>query len=218
MDEANTASTFTSENLPISFHSPFMLCPRSFLFVIVANVSPGSASRSLAVAYYQGNHYINEIYFERVDYFVADTLALTKILSDPASCAPLEVEGSLAEDWYQGGSEPYLYQRPSVLDLVQVPWKPWYKRTNSLQYRPQLPWHDNALTEFPLVVLDISNLNNSVKYSIAAFHICYMAEWLHRYYNYNYLNYIPNYRCLDDILLVDAAALDCMSVFTLPVC
>ncbi|KAL6238399.1 hypothetical protein BDW75DRAFT_237498 [Aspergillus navahoensis] len=81
--------------------------------------------------------------------FVADTLALTEILSDPASRAPLEAERSLAEDWYREGNEPHLHQRPSVPDSVQAPWKPWYERTNFLQHRPQLPWRDDALTEFP---------------------------------------------------------------------
>jgi hypothetical protein len=75
-------------------------CPRSFLFVIVANVGPGGTSRSLAVAYRQGDNYIKQSYFERVEHFVADTLAVIEILSDPANRALLEAERMLAKDWH----------------------------------------------------------------------------------------------------------------------
>ncbi|KAL4922567.1 hypothetical protein BDW62DRAFT_18 [Aspergillus aurantiobrunneus] len=283
--------------MPRGYIELYHLCPRSFLFAVVANVGPGGASRPLAVAYRQGDNHINEAYFELVDHFVADTLALTEILSDPANRAPLEAERSLAEDWYrqsQGPNEPPLYQRSSVPDSVQPPFKPWYERTDPLQRQPQLPWRDDALTEFPftatclllgllgdngdgnakatkrtrtrpgdvqlqplstvfrgdcleygLVVLDISDLNSGVKYGIAAFPVRYMAEvqyrsadwdpvedpqpekepdvvpsspqprellsihqWLRRYYNYEHLNYVPNCRRLDDMPLVDDAALD----------
>ncbi|KAL4776494.1 hypothetical protein BDW60DRAFT_213879 [Aspergillus nidulans var. acristatus] len=258
----------------------YHLCPPSFLFAVVANVGPGGASRPLAVAYRQGDFHINETYFELVDHFVADTLALTEILSDPANRAPLEAERSLAED--------------CVPDSVQPPFKPWYERTDPLQRRPQLTWRDDVLTEFPftatclllgllgdigdgntkatkrtrtrpgdvqlqplstvfrgdcleygLVILDISDLNSGVKYGITAFPVRYMAEvqyrsahwdpvqdpqpekepdvvpssprprellsihqWLHRYYNYEHLNYVPNCRRLDDMPLVDDTALD----------
>jgi hypothetical protein len=92
--------------MPRGYIELYHLCPPSFLFAVVANVGPGGASRPLAVAYRQGDFHINETYFELVDHFVADTLALTEILSDPANRAPLEAERSLAEDWYRRSQGP----------------------------------------------------------------------------------------------------------------
>ncbi|KAL4860331.1 hypothetical protein BDV12DRAFT_205195 [Aspergillus spectabilis] len=132
--------------------SQLLCAPAPSLFAIVANVGPGGASRTLAVAYRQGDDYIKQTLFERVDHVVADTLALIEILSDPANRALLEAERALAEDWYrrsQGGSEVHPTQRPSVPDSVQPPWVPWNKIGKDLQQRPQLPWRDNLLTEFP---------------------------------------------------------------------
>ncbi|KAL4861963.1 hypothetical protein BDV12DRAFT_203501 [Aspergillus spectabilis] len=127
-----------------------VLCPRSFLFVIVANVGPGGASRSLAVAYRQGDNYIKQSYFERVDHLVADILAVIEILSDPANRALLEAERALAADWYRGSCQVDSSERPSVPDSVQPPWVPYYKRNNGPQHQPQLPWRGgDALTEFP---------------------------------------------------------------------
>ncbi|KAL3494969.1 hypothetical protein BJX62DRAFT_246848 [Aspergillus germanicus] len=128
------------------------LCPRSFLFVIVANVGPGGASRSLAVAYHQGDNYIKETYLERVDHVVADTLALIEILSDPANRAPLEAERALAEDWYcrsEGADKVDCSERPSIPDSVQPPWVPWNEGSERLQHRPQLHWRGSTLTKFP---------------------------------------------------------------------
>ncbi|KAL3475937.1 hypothetical protein BJX99DRAFT_259013 [Aspergillus californicus] len=217
--------------MPREYTKIWQLCPRSFLFAIVADV--GGTSRSLAVAYRQGDNYIKESYFERVDHFVADTLALIEILSDPANRALLEAERALAEDYQFDCSE-----RPSVPDSVQPPWVSWYERNKGPQYQPQLPWRGDALTEFPfittclllgllgdngdgekkdkaskrsrtrpsdvqlqplstlfrgdcleygLVILDISDLDSGVKYGIAAFPVCYMAEvgWLDRSSGWN---------------------------------
>ncbi|KIA75760.1 hypothetical protein HK57_00440 [Aspergillus ustus] len=138
--------------MPREYTEVCRMCPRSFLFAIVANVGPNGASRSLAVAYRQGNNYIKETYLERVDHFVADTLALIEILSDPANRAPLEAERALAEDWYcrsQGAAAVDCSERPSVPDSVQPPWVPWHERSERLQHRPQLHWRGNTVTKFP---------------------------------------------------------------------
>jgi hypothetical protein len=139
--------------MPREYTELCRMCPRSFLFAVVANVGcPGLESRSLAVAYRQGDSYIKETYLERVDHFVADTLALIEILSDPANRAPLEVERALAQDWYwrpEAQKENRFTSRPSVPDSVQPLYVPWKKRRECLQHRPQLPWRDDALTEFP---------------------------------------------------------------------
>jgi hypothetical protein len=253
------------------------------------------------VAYRQGDNYIKETYLERVDHFVADTLALIEILSDPANRAPLEAERALAQVWYwrsQARKKNQFTPRPRVPDSVQPPYVPWKKRRECLQHRPQLPWRDDALTEFPftttclllgllggngdgtkrsrtrpgdvqlqplstvflgecieygLVVLDISDLDSGVKYGIAAFPVRYMADvqykdessgwdpvedpapekepdvvpfsprprgllsihqWLSRYFHYDDLSNEPSLRRLDNMPLVDPAALDCMSVST----
>lgn len=54
-------------------------CPGSFVFSVVATVGAGGASRSLTVAYCQGSD-ISPSFLSRVDHFVADTLAVIKIL------------------------------------------------------------------------------------------------------------------------------------------
>ncbi|KAL3472683.1 hypothetical protein BJX99DRAFT_249446 [Aspergillus californicus] len=126
------------------------MCPRSFLFAIVANVGPGSESRSLAVAYRQGDNHYTETYFERVDHFVTETLALIEILSDPANRAPLEAEKALAQDWYwqsEAHNKNRFTPRSTVPDSVQPPWEPRIKRNGPL--RPELPWREDTLTVFP---------------------------------------------------------------------
>jgi hypothetical protein len=139
-----------SKNMARGYIKIGAFCPRSFLFVIVANVGPAGASRSLAVAYRQGDNYIKQSYFERVEHFVVDTLAVIEILSDPASRALLEAERALAADWYRGSHQVDWNERPSVPDSVPPPWVQWYKRNNGPQHQPQLPWRgDDALTEFP---------------------------------------------------------------------
>ncbi|KAL4866044.1 hypothetical protein BDV12DRAFT_140247 [Aspergillus spectabilis] len=127
-------------------------CPRSFLFTVVANVGPGGASRSLAVAYRQGNDDNSQSFLSRVDHFVADTLALIEIFSDPANRAPLEAERSLAEGWYR--DEVDCSERPSVPDTPQprflVPEGYYWGR--QMQPQPQLPWHDVTPSEFPFTI------------------------------------------------------------------
>ncbi|KAJ5437724.1 hypothetical protein N7445_006268 [Penicillium cf. griseofulvum] len=126
--------------------------PRSFLFAVVANVGPGGASRSLAVAYRQHHdEYNSQISWGRVHCMVTDILALTEILSDPANRAPLEAERALAEDWYRRsqGHEPPIHERPSVPDTAQPPFVPWYKRWEPGQQQPPLPWRDDAPSKFP---------------------------------------------------------------------
>ncbi len=148
--------------MPHEYTELCRMCPRSFLFAIVANVGPGGASRSLAVAYRQGDNHIEETHLERVDHFVADILALIDILSDPANRAPLEAERALAENCYWrslGGNEAPLNPRPNVPDSAQPPYVPWTEEegegeeeggeSKSSQHRPRLPWRDGALTEFP---------------------------------------------------------------------
>jgi hypothetical protein len=99
--------------------------PRSFLFSVVANVGPRGASRSLAVAYRQGNDRdTSASSLARVEHVVADTLALIEILSDPANRAPLKAERALAEGWYRrshGGNEAESSERPSIPDTPQPP-------------------------------------------------------------------------------------------------
>ncbi|KAL4930990.1 uncharacterized protein BDV17DRAFT_280551 [Aspergillus undulatus] len=128
--------------------------PRSFLFAVVANVGPGGASRPLAVAYRQGCDRTTALWPpERIHRFVADTLALIEILSDPANRALLEAERALAKDWYRrskGANEPHINERPSVPDSPQPPFvKPDRRYKYPVPPRPQLPWHDDALSEFP---------------------------------------------------------------------
>ncbi|CAG7962111.1 unnamed protein product [Penicillium nalgiovense] len=126
--------------------------PRSFVFAVVANVGPGGASRSLAVAYRQHHdEYSMNSSWPRVHHMVTDTLALIEILSDPANHrAPLEAERALAEDWYRRSqAEPPIHERPSVPDTAQPPFKPWYRRREPIQQQPPLPWRDNALSQFP---------------------------------------------------------------------
>ncbi|KAJ6149089.1 hypothetical protein N7471_000288 [Penicillium samsonianum] len=131
--------------------------PRSFLFSVVANVGPRGASRSLGVAYRQGND--RDAFASsqaRVENVVADTLALIEILSDPMNRAPLEAERALAEGWYrrsQGGNETESTKRPTIPDTPQppfiVPDGSW--RREQPQILPELPWHDDALSEFPFI-------------------------------------------------------------------
>ncbi|KAJ9490293.1 hypothetical protein VN97_g2949 [Penicillium thymicola] len=130
--------------------------PRSFLFSVVANVGPRGASRSLAVAYRQGNDTDASVSSQaRVENVVADTLALIEILSGPMNRAPLEAERALAEGWYrrsQGGNKTEsTTERPTIPDTPQppfiVPDGSW--RREQPQILPELPWHDDALNEFP---------------------------------------------------------------------
>ncbi|KAJ5897816.1 hypothetical protein N7504_008104 [Penicillium tannophilum] len=129
--------------------------PRSFLFSVVANVGPHGASRSLAVAYRQGNDKdISVSSSERVENVVADILALIKIFSDPANRAPLEAERALAEGWYgrsQGDNEAESNERPSISDSPQPPFviPDGSQEEEQSQIQPELPWHDDGLNEFP---------------------------------------------------------------------
>ncbi|KAL4874301.1 hypothetical protein BJY04DRAFT_225153 [Aspergillus karnatakaensis] len=124
-------------------------CPRSFLFAIVANVGPEGASRSLAVAYRQGNDGNSSSIPSRVSHFVADTLALIEILSDPANRAPLEAERSLAEGWYR--DEVECSDRPSVPDTPQPPFlvPEGYSWASQMHPQPELPWNGDSSHEFP---------------------------------------------------------------------
>ncbi|KAJ5382247.1 hypothetical protein N7517_000158 [Penicillium concentricum] len=129
--------------------------PRSFLFSVVANVGPHGASRSLAVAYRQGNDKdISASSSERVENVVADILALIKIFSDSANRAPLEAERALAEGWYgrsQGDNEAESNERPSIPDRPQPPFviPDGSQEEEQSQIQPELPWHDDGLSEFP---------------------------------------------------------------------
>lgn len=138
--------------------------PRSFLFSIVANVGPGGASRSLAVAYRQGRDSdIPPSSLERVRHVVADARVLIEILSDPANRVPLEAERALAEDWYRRRSESDVQversasERPSVPDTPQPPFvvpdgRDWEEKKKKLQVLPDLQWRDGTLSEFPFTV------------------------------------------------------------------
>ncbi|KAL4810802.1 hypothetical protein BDV18DRAFT_155415 [Aspergillus unguis] len=135
--------------MPHEYAELCRICPRSFLFAIVANVDPGRESRTLAVAYRQGDNHVKETHMERVNHFVEDTLALIEVLSDPTNRAPLEAEMGLARDWYWKTESQAAYKkqyppRHSVPDSVQ----PSYTK-ECLQRRPQLPWRDDAPTKFP---------------------------------------------------------------------
>ncbi|KAB8067061.1 hypothetical protein BDV29DRAFT_163811 [Aspergillus leporis] len=223
---------------PTRMVGPASESPRSFLFCVVANVGPGGASRSLAVAYRQGRDTNSrEGYWTREDHAVVDIITIIDILSDPANRAPLEAERALAEDWYrrsQGDNEPEVNERPSVPDTPQPPFVMpnaycWGWRAEQAQLLPELPWHDDRLSEFPftttclllgllrddgdgdtnttnsnsvrpgdvqlqplstifrgdckeygLVILDISDLHNGVKYGIVAFDVHYMADVFYR--------------------------------------
>ncbi|KAJ5416089.1 hypothetical protein N7465_004784 [Penicillium sp. CMV-2018d] len=130
--------------------------PRSFLFAVVANVGPSGASRPLAVAYRQGCDRTTALWpAERVHCLVADTLALIETLSDPANRAPLEAERALAKDWYRrskGGNEAHINKRPSVPDSPQPPFfVPDGRHEKPVPLRPQLPWYDDTLSEFPFI-------------------------------------------------------------------
>ncbi|KAJ5130247.1 uncharacterized protein N7515_006286 [Penicillium bovifimosum] len=136
----------------LGYTTLYSTTPRSFLFAVVANVGPGGASRSLAVAYRQHHdEYTPQISWGRVHCMVTDILALTEILSDPANRAPLEAERALAEDWYRRsqGHEPPIHERPSVPDTAQPPFVPWYKWREPGQQQPPLPWRDDAPSKFP---------------------------------------------------------------------
>ncbi|KAL2830714.1 hypothetical protein BJY01DRAFT_226972 [Aspergillus pseudoustus] len=130
--------------------------PRSFLFAVVANVGPGSASRTLAVAYRKGSG---------MGHVVADTLALIDVLSDPANRAPLEAERSLAEDWYRCQTQSQSHagrenktensiERPCIPDTPPPPFvhccdRRRYHRAER-QRPPELPWRDDGASgEFP---------------------------------------------------------------------
>jgi hypothetical protein len=137
--------------MPRGYTQLYKLCPRSFLFAIVANVAPDGASRSLAVAYRQGNDANSASFPSRVSHFVADTLALIEILSDPANRAPLEAERSLAEGWYR--DEVECSDRPSVPDRPQPPFlvPEGYSWARQMHPQPQLPWDGDASREFPFI-------------------------------------------------------------------
>ncbi|KAG2411746.1 hypothetical protein HFD88_009302 [Aspergillus terreus] len=111
-------------------------------------------SRSLAVAYRQGNDDVSLSFLSRVDHFVADSLALIEILSDPASRASLEAERALAEGSYRrslGPNEADGRERPSVPDTPQprflVP--AGYRWGQQTQPQPELRWRDGTSSEFP---------------------------------------------------------------------
>ncbi|KAJ5158757.1 uncharacterized protein N7500_008408 [Penicillium coprophilum] len=129
--------------------------PRSYLFAVVANVGPHGTSRSLAVAYRQGND--SDVYLSdlaRMRHVVTDILTLIDILSDPANRGPLEAERALAQSWYRrslGRTEAKSSERPSVPDSPQPPFVmpgSCHLRGKG-QLQPELPWHDDALSEFP---------------------------------------------------------------------
>ncbi|KAJ5320670.1 hypothetical protein N7508_000953 [Penicillium antarcticum] len=108
--------------------------PRSFLFSVVANVGPRGASRSLAVAYRQGND--------------RDASASSRTRVENVA------ERALAEGWYrrsQGGNETESTERPTISDTPQPPFivldGSW--RREQPQILPELPRHDDALSEFP---------------------------------------------------------------------
>ncbi|KAL4793261.1 hypothetical protein BDV19DRAFT_391297 [Aspergillus venezuelensis] len=156
--------------MPPEYTSLCKLCPRSFLFAIVANVGPGRTARTLAIAYRQGNDDLSgdQTFVSRVDYFVSDTLALIDVLSDPANRAPLEAERALAEDWYRrsqsqtqsqsqsqsqflSADKPHVSQRPSVPATTQpkflVP--EGYYWNQQTEPQPLLPWRAAETVEFP---------------------------------------------------------------------
>ncbi|KAJ0424725.1 hypothetical protein BJY00DRAFT_276228 [Aspergillus carlsbadensis] len=137
--------------MPRGYTQLYKMCPRSFLFAIVANVGPNGASRSLAVAYRQGNDTNSASFPSRVSHFVADTLALIEILSDPANRAPLEAERSLAEGWYR--DEVECSDRPSVPDTPQPPFlvPEGYSWARQMHPQPPLPWDGDASCEFSFI-------------------------------------------------------------------
>ncbi|KAJ5741262.1 hypothetical protein N7533_010671 [Penicillium manginii] len=123
---------------------------RSYLFAVVANVGPGSASRTLSVAYRQHPEKYNARGSgTRVEHMVADTLALIAILSDHANRAPLEAEKAIAEDWYRRSHEPPINERPSVPDRPQPLYVPPRKRRLRVEPLTALPWQDEAVRTFP---------------------------------------------------------------------
>ncbi|KAJ5465398.1 hypothetical protein N7530_009185 [Penicillium desertorum] len=123
---------------------------RSYLFAVVANVGPGSVSRTLSVAYRQHPEKCNARGSgTRVEHMVADTLALIVILSDPANRARLEAEKAIAEDWYRRSHEPPVNERPSVPDRPQPLYVPPSKRRLRVEPLPALPWQDEAVRTFP---------------------------------------------------------------------
>ncbi|CBF82938.1 predicted protein [Aspergillus nidulans FGSC A4] len=133
---------FHQRKLPREYTNLCNLCPRSFLFAIVANVGPGGTTRTLVIAYHQGNDDISgeQTFVSRDDYFVSDTLALIETFRTPQS---------QTQSQFQGAGEPHVNQRPSVPDTPQprflVPeGYSWGKQTE-----PQLvlPWR--ACAEFP---------------------------------------------------------------------
>ncbi|KAJ9478551.1 hypothetical protein VN97_g13187, partial [Penicillium thymicola] len=108
--------------------------------------------------------------------YVADTLALIEILSDPANRAPLEAERALAEGWYRrshGGNEAESSERPSIPDTPQPP---FVHAPCDVQLQPLSTVFRGDCTEYGLVVLDISDLDSGVKYGIVGFPVRYMAE------------------------------------------
>ncbi|KAJ5240660.1 uncharacterized protein N7469_002251 [Penicillium citrinum] len=128
--------------------------PRSFLFAVVANVGPGGASRSLAVAYRQHHDKYNsaEAAGARVHHLTTDALALIDILSDPANRASLEAERALAEGWYRRSPhEPPVHERPSIPDTAQPPYVPCFERRVPVQQQAPLPWRDDTPSQFPFI-------------------------------------------------------------------
>ncbi|BCS27893.1 uncharacterized protein APUU_60941A [Aspergillus puulaauensis] len=127
--------------------------------------------------------------WSQVHHMLTDTLALIEILSDPANRAPLEAERALAEDWYhrQSPHEPpdscaahRARHRAAPFRAVEQALGASPTTTPAavadIQFQPLSTVFRADCTEYGLVVLDISDLDSGVKYSIVAFPVDYMAE------------------------------------------
>ncbi|KAL4912355.1 hypothetical protein BDW62DRAFT_215097 [Aspergillus aurantiobrunneus] len=166
--------------MPREYTNLCKLCPRSFLFAIVAKSAPGNNNISG-----------KQTFVLHVDYFVLDTLALINILSDPVNHALLEAEKALAGDWYQQSHykpQPLLPWRAEaefrftvtclILGLLRddsdsedygTAARPKLKHNNhhtrpgDVQLQPLATVIRGDCAEYKLVVLDTSDLD-SVKY------------------------------------------------------
>ncbi|KAL4919615.1 hypothetical protein BDW62DRAFT_209572 [Aspergillus aurantiobrunneus] len=219
--------------------------PRSFLFIIIANVGSHGTSRSLAAERALADDWYCQSYVEGEG---------SERPSIPDTAQPPFV---VPDSYYLGEK---VQSRPELLWYNNVHKFPFTTTclllgllcNNSdsinsnltcpgdVQLQPLLTVFCSDCTKYGLVVLDISNLDK-VKYSIIGFPVYYMAEvfyrgedigwdpvkdhlpekepdiWLYKYFSYASLEGYPYIYRLEGKLLVNIAALDCISVPRPPV-
>ncbi|KAL6897539.1 hypothetical protein GGI43DRAFT_428679 [Trichoderma evansii] len=179
---------------PLEYRCLSTKTPRSYLFYIVANVGPDGAQRPLVVALRQGDDVEIDLR-HRVHRLLGDASRLLHVLLEPANRVAIEAERALAAAWYRSNDHTGLpLQRPEVPDAL--PWSHdirefpfvstclmlglksdsvYFTRPHDVQAQPLATAFRNDRSEYGMVVLDISDMDD-IRYGIVAFPFNYMAE------------------------------------------